>query len=463
MKKSALKIISHYVLSAAGVTLILLIVNFSFLAAWVVQSGKIYSSKNYSIEIIAESLINNGDSYSLPVSQEKNIEKHFKWAMFLDNGGNVVWSKNLPSEIPLKYNVSEVAGFSRWYLKDYPVSVWRRHDGLFVLGREKGSIWKYKTEMPQKIMDKALIWILALLIINAAVAVLLALLFGVRFFRSLKPILRSIGDMAEKKPVELPVKGIFGDISEKINKTSARLTQQEAKLNKRDTARTRWIAGISHDIRTPLSIVMGYSSELENDCSLPPAERRQALTIRKQSEKIKSLINDLNLASKLEYDMQPLKFKNISPAALLRSAAAEFLNSGTNVQCSISVTVEPEAQNTFITADEKLLKRAVSNLISNSIIHNPEGCEIRLSLKKDSGNCYICVSDNGTGFSDSVLKNLNKPITEELDSHGLGLTIVRQIAKVHKGAAFFRNMPERGCEAVICFPLCLNKTGHNPD
>ena len=153
MKKSALKIIAHYVLSAAGVTLILLIVNFSALAAWLIQYKQIYSSKNYSAEIIAESLVNNDGSYSLPVSQEKNVEKYFKWAMFLDNGGNVVWSKNLPCEIPLKYNVSEVAGFSRWYLKDYPVSVWRRTDGLFVLGREKGSIWKYDAVMPQKIMD----------------------------------------------------------------------------------------------------------------------------------------------------------------------------------------------------------------------------------------------------------------------------------------------------------------------
>ena len=88
-----------------------------------------------------------------------------------------------------------------------------------------------------------------------------------------------------------------------INKTSERLIRQEADLNRRDSARTEWIAGVSHDIRTPLSLVMGYASQLEEDDNLPPEAREKAAVIRSQSERIKSLVSDLNLASKLEYAM----------------------------------------------------------------------------------------------------------------------------------------------------------------
>ena len=62
---------------------------------------------------------------------------------------------------------------------------------------------------------------------------------------------------------------------------------------------------VSHDIRTPLSMVMGYAGQIEDNESLPESERKKARIIRQQSTKMKNLINDLNLASKLEYNMQP--------------------------------------------------------------------------------------------------------------------------------------------------------------
>lgn len=113
--------------------------------------------------------------------------------------------------------------------------------------------------------------------------------------------------MSEKQPVDLSTRGLLGDLAAGINKTSARLVQQEAALNQRDNARATWIAGVSHDIRTPLSLVMGYASQLEDDPELPLAKREQASIIRRQSERIKTLVSNLNLASKLEYDMQPLR------------------------------------------------------------------------------------------------------------------------------------------------------------
>ena len=87
------------------------------------------------------------------------------------------------------------------------------------------------------------------------------------------------------------------------------LEQQRWNLEKRDTARTEWISGVSHDIRTPLSMVMGYADNLENDAALPEEARKQAGIIKEQSLKIKTLIEDLNLTSKLEYQMQPLRME----------------------------------------------------------------------------------------------------------------------------------------------------------
>lgn len=453
--KSMMRILSRYVLSAAGVALILLIINFAALAAWLVQTDRI-AKKDYSVSEIADGLTKSNGVYTLSESAQETIEKRFQWAMLLDDGGSVIWSKKLPGDVPLKFTVSDVAGFTRWYLNDYPVYVWRRADGLFVLGAEKGSVWKYAVKIPMIVLDNTLVWIPAVLILNAVTAVLLALLFGLQLFHSLKPLARGIEDMAENRPVRLSARGLLGDLAAGINKTSARLIKQEAALNQRDNARTTWIAGVSHDIRTPLSLVMGYASQLEDDPELLPAQREQAGIIRRQSERIKALVSGLNLASKLEYDMQPLRRNSVLLAALLRGVAADFLNSGLDNRYSMDVTINKNAQNAVVTGDEELLRRAVSNLITNSIHHNSNGCAIKVALEKGSGICSVTVSDNGAGFPQEILENLNHPKgSDRLQSHGLGLTIVRQIIRAHGGTTEFDNLPEGGCAVVLCLPVSI--------
>lgn len=450
--KSMMKILSRYVLSAAGIALILLVVNFGTLVVLIIQSSQA-AWKDFSISQLSESLTSENGVYTLSENERNAIEKQYQWAMLIDNGGNVIWSLNLPGDVPKSYTVSDVASFTRWYLNDYPVTVWRRTDGLFVLGREKGSVWKYSIEEPQTVMDNFLAWIPAVLILNALIAVLLALLLGLRLFRSLKPLARGIEDMAEKRPVELSTNGLLGDLAVGINKTSAQLAKQEAALAKRDNARTTWIAGVSHDIRTPLSLVMGYASQLEDDSELPQSRREQAGIIRRQSERIKTLVSNLNLASKLEYNMQPIRKTAVLPAVLLRSIAADFLNNGLDPIYSIEVIVSVHAQNAMVTGDEELLRRAVSNLIANSVRHNPNGCAIKVTLETGLGNCSLCVSDNGVGFTHEKLDNLNSPKgSTELKNHGLGLTIVRQIVKAHGGTTEFRNFPEGGCIVILCLP-----------
>lgn len=306
-------------------------------------------------------------------------------------------------------------------------------------------------------MENTLVWIPAILILNGVAAVLLALLFGLRLFHSLKPLAKGIEDMAEKRPVELSTRGLLGNLAAGINKTSVQLTKQEAALSKRDNARTTWIAGVSHDIRTPLSIVMGYASQLEDDPELTQTKREQAGIIRRQSERIKTLVRDLNLASKLEYDMQPIRRNAIALATLLRQIAVDFLNSGLSDSYSIDVIIWENAQNSMVSGDEELLRRAVSNLIANSIRHNPKGCAIKVTLEKTLSNCSLTVLDNGVGFTQEMLDDLNHPKSSaQLENHGLGLTIVRQIIKAHGGTTEFRNLPEGGCTVVLCLPVSVN-------
>lgn len=452
--KGLTKILIRHVAAAAGIALLLLSLNLAVLISWA-YTGRQEQVWNSSISQIAAGLTRQDGVYSLSASAQDGLRKKFQWAMLLNDSGQVIWAENLPESLPRRYTVPETASFTKWYLQDYPVMVWRHPDGLLVLGGARGSQWKTQIVLPQSVMEHTPAWLFCVILVNAAAALLLALFAGLRIYRALKPVVRGIGGLADGKPVALEEKGIFSDLAAHLNQTSEKLGAQDEALRRRDTARTMWIAGVSHDIRTPLSLVMGYASELEEDKTLPVPLREKASVIRTQSEKIRTLVSNLNLASKLEYGMQPLAKTKLYPAELLRGIVADFLNRGPDGRFPIRLSIAPEAQKFRIQGDAELLRRALFNLVDNSIRHNPEGCEVSVSMEDDEQLCVLRVTDDGKGFSAETLELLRseKP-SEELHSHGLGLTIVRQIVRLHGGTIQFTNLPGRGCQCTILLPLC---------
>ena len=93
---------------------------------------------------------------------------------------------------------------------------------------------------------------------------------------------------------------------------------------------------------------------MESDGSLGEHQREQAGIIRRQSETIRSLVGDLNLTMRLDYEMQPLRRAPLSPAALIRQTAADFLNGGLDEKYSIEVQIDRSAQSLTLEADQFL-------------------------------------------------------------------------------------------------------------
>lgn len=99
-----------------------------------------------------------------------------------------------------------------------------------------------------------------ILLANGGLILLFCFFFGLHFYRSLRPLAAGIEDLAKEESIHLQEKGMTGELAEKLNQTSERLERQKAVIEARDTAQTNWIAGVSHDIRTPLSMIMAMPS-----------------------------------------------------------------------------------------------------------------------------------------------------------------------------------------------------------
>lgn len=207
-------------------------------------------------------------------------------------------------------------------------------------------------------------------------------------------------------------------------------------------------------------MIMGYAQRISDETEGESLIHNEAVIIRKQSMKIKELVQDLNLVSQLEYSMQPLNKTKIRFSALLRSYVAELLNEGIPEKYSINLEVSSFVEQFWIDCDERLITRAISNLVQNSIRHNPKGCEIVIRLDYVEHGFELQIKDNGIGLSEKRLRELQEiphymeSTDERLDlRHGLGLIIVRQIVIAHGGKIKIDSEPNRGYTTTIFLPI----------
>lgn len=381
------------------------------------------------------------------------LRQNHIWAIYLNTDGQCYWSVDLPDNVPKNYTIQDVALFSKGYIEDYPVFIWNTDDGLLVLGYPTDSYTKLTSNYYSiAALQRLPIFVLGMLGLD------LLCLFSAYYFskrriiHNTEPIVSAVKTLADGKPVSLHISGELSEIASSVNKASSI-------LNRQNEARANWISGVSHDIRTPLSMIMGYAGRIAESKAASKSIREQAEIVWKQSVKIKELVQDLNLVSQLEYEMQPLHKEMVRLSKLLRSYVADLLNTGISDSYNIGIKITPDAENAVLECDARLISRAVNNLVQNSMKHNPQGCEVCLSLTASQNHLILAVTDNGTGLSAEKLQELEeKPhymesTDERLDlRHGLGLLIVQQVAIAHNGTFKLTNVFPKGCEATLIFP-----------
>ena len=334
----------------------------------------------------------------------------YSWAMVLDADGRVIWSYALPRTLDRRYTSSDVARFSRWYLDDYPVFCWTEDYGLFVAGTEPGSMWKYTAYTSPGMLTDVAGFLLPCLLGMLAAGLAVCFLLSWQGARELLALAR------------------------------------------RDNARTQWIAGVSHDVRTPLALILGWAEQLEQDALLPDSSRQKATGIRAQCEKLRTLIDDLNLTSKLEYGAQPLRRKNLRAGPLFRQLVAQFCESPLAERCEITLEQEEPAEQTVLSLYDALLERLLENLLNNSVRHNPKPVNITVHTRRAGGHFCLTVADDGIGYPAAVLAALNAAEPAENAPHILGLYVVQQIAAAHGGTAVFGQNTPCGAKTTVWLP-----------
>lgn len=443
----------RYILSTVGIVLLFFAVNIALLFVIIIAGGMSGADTSFSVRDFSDHVVLRDGKWVADDTALSMLQEQSAWAMLLNEDGDVIWQQGLPEKLPRSYTSTEVASFSRWYLEDYPVKIWTRADGkLMVVGYQPGTLVKYYFSLEWPYMGVLLGGIAAVFIINLLLIIFLILRNTRKVEKAMTPILQGIQNLSHGKALHLEEQGELAEINAGLNRAAGY-------MKKKDNTRAEWIRGVSHDIRTPLSMVLGYASELEDDCALPLNARKQAGIIRRESEKMKRLIDDLNLTTKLEYALQPVHFQDVDWVETSRQAVSEVLNSGLDSRYEIVFAEMQPGRSIHLLGDDGLLRRMLDNLIRNSITHNPHGCRISVSVGEENGRCLCTVSDDGIGIEPERLNVLNRgdDITstqgsDEKNEHGLGLKLVMQIVKAHRGTVSFSGSTPHGLEVRISLP-----------
>ena len=384
-------------------------------------------------------------------AMENCLARHnLPWAMVLTAGGVIDWSCNLPAAADHPYTTAEIAQLSRWYLEDYPVVVQVLDGGgLLVVACDKTRVLRVGVSslMSYSEMWATLYGCLGIFAVNLLLVVALFWRSLRRMEKSAAPLLQGIARLAGGQPTGLPESGELADVQAALNRVSAQMVR-------RDAARAEWINGISHDVRTPLAVMLGYAATLEADPALPAASREQAGMIRAQGERLRRLVSDLNLTSRLEYSMQPLQWRHLDPVELARGVLSDLLNAGLPDRYTLDLQVA--GREDTMEGDPELLARALENLVRNSITHNANGCAVRVTVERRADRCVFTVQDDGVGMDAATLARVNAGqfgAPGKGGEHGFGLRLVAGIVRAHGGQVRYRPVQPNGLEVELDLPV----------
>lgn len=367
--------------------------------------------------------------YSMTPEGMEMLGRFDEFAFILDDSGDVVWSFRLPEDVPRHFTLGEVVSFTRYYLNDYPVFARVIDGGVLVVGAPRHTYWKYQLVYRESMVKILIDTSPALFVINAAVLLTVPYL----------------------------------------------IIRHDAR--RREKQRTEWIAGVSHDIRTPLSLVLGHVHEILHSATgdgNQPAGRgtdaeggvaddsvmktviERAQMIEQQAMRIKMLVTNLNTENKLAYGMGVWHREKVLMPALIREVVCEIINRNLDEKYDISVIIPEKLEPLYITGDKELMKRLLENLMNNAISHNPQGCKIRVSLAWEKRFLFtrtvLDISDDGRGVSEKQLKSFQAfGRSDKLPEHGLGLRLVRQISSFHHWKVRFSNNKNGGFGTKIYF------------
>ena len=222
-----------------------------------------------------------------------------------------------------------------------------------------------------------------------------------------------------------------------------------------EQSRRRFTDNITHELKTPLTSIIGYSQLITNDIARPDDVKKFVSIIEQNAGQLMEMINDIMKISSLEskdgFNKVWLQLDEI---------VSSVVNQQKLTAHNRNVVLVEQLEKISIYADESQMYQLVNNLVSNAIKYNKEDGRVDIKLFKDGENASLTVADTGIGIPSEHLDKIferfyvvDKSRNKNISSTGLGLSIVKHIVKAHNGTVVVDSVLGKGTEFTVKLPI----------
>jgi signal transduction histidine kinase/DNA-binding response OmpR family regulator/streptogramin lyase len=230
------------------------------------------------------------------------------------------------------------------------------------------------------------------------------------------------------------------------------------KMHEVDEMKNRFFANISHEFRTPLTLIFGPAKDIAENYDDKNKVQQNAGIIKRNASRLYSLVNQLLDLSKLEAGKMKLEASEQNIIPLLKGYVLSFssLAERKKIELKFSTTEE----NIKVYVDQDKLEKIVNNLLSNAFKFTPEGGQIGFFIEKINGYVKIKISDNGIGIKKERLDKIfdrfyqvDGSHTRESEGTGIGLSLTKELVELHKGNIEVESEYGKGTTFKVLLPL----------
>lgn len=256
---------------------------------------------------------------------------------------------------------------------------------------------------------------------------------------------------------------LYQEVINQLDDMRAQLQKSKGERAQLEKAKRDWIAGISHDLKTPLTYIKGYSTLLLN-ADYDWSKEEQQNFIREIDDKgshMEQLVQDLNLAMRFDGTQSvPICKTTQNIVSFVQQVLANVSNDlrGQKHQFELQMQTHDLAMK----FDPHLLKRALQNIYMNAVIHNEAPITITTTIKKQQDTVTICIQDNGIGMSEETLQHLfnryyrGTTTEQQSEGTGLGMAIVKSLIEAHEGTITVESVLQQGTKFIITLPILVD-------
>ena len=221
-------------------------------------------------------------------------------------------------------------------------------------------------------------------------------------------------------------------------------------LSSTEILQTDFVSNVSHEFKTPINAIEGYSTLLQDSDNLSEDQRKYVEKILLNTERLSSLVGSILLLSKLENQQIPTNQTEYRLDEQIRQSVVALEAAWTQKEIELDV----ELERVSYLGNEPMMRHVWDNLISNAVKFSPQGGTVKLRLSRKLQKLIFTIEDQGPGLSKEAQKHIFDKFYQADSSHkqegnGLGLALVKRILTIEKGQITAENIPEGGCRFTV--------------